>query len=149
MKKSYRILDVVPHQTPMSLLDKVESYSDKTLVSSVTIKEDSLFYEELGVPTWVGLEYMGQSIAAFGGVEARNKGRPVKIGFLVSSRRYESPQSHFKLGSKLIVFVEKVINNPYGLSVFNCSITWSDFVIQASLNVFLPDKVEEFLEGTV
>ena len=149
MKKNFRILDVVPHQTPMSLLDTVESYSDKSLVSSVTIKEDSLFYEELGVPTWVGLEYMGQSIAAFGGVEARNEGRPVKIGFLVSSRRYESPQSHFKLGSKLIVFVEKVINNPYGLSVFNCSITWSDFVIQANLNVFLPDKVEEFLEGAV
>ena len=149
MKKNFRILDVVPHQSPMSLLDTVESYSDKTLVSSVTIKEDSLFYEELGVPTWVGLEYMGQSIAAFGGVEARNEGRPVKIGFLVSSRRYESPQSHFKLGSKLIVFVEKVINNPYGLSVFNCSITWSDFVIQANLNVFLPDKVEEFLEGAV
>ena len=149
MKKNFKILDVVPHQTPMSLLDTVESYSDKTLVSSVTIKEDSLFYEELGVPTWVGLEYMGQSIAAFGGVEARNEGRPVKIGFLVSSRRYESPQSHFKLGSKLIVFVEKVINNPYGLSVFNCSITWSDFVIQANLNVFLPDKVEEFLEGAV
>ena len=149
MKKNFRILDVVPHQTPMSLLDTLESYSDNTLVSSVTIKEDSLFYEELGVPTWVGLEYMGQSIAAFGGVEARNEGRPVKIGFLVSSRRYESPQSHFKLGSKLIVFVEKVINNPYGLSVFNCSITWSDFVIQANLNVFLPDKVEEFLEGAV
>jgi len=149
MKKNFRILDVVPHQIPMSLLDTVESYSDKTLVSSVTIKEDSLFYEELGVPTWVGLEYMGQSIAAFGGVEARNEGRPVKIGFLVSSRRYESPQSHFKLGSKLIIFVEKVINNPYGLSVFNCSITWSDFVIRANLNVFLPDKVEEFLEGTV
>ena len=149
MKKNFRILDVVPHQTPMSLLDTVESYSDKTLVSSVTIKEDSLFYEELGVPAWVGLEYMGQSIAAFGGVEARNEGRPVKIGFLVSSRRYESPQSHFKLGSKLIVFVEKVINNPYGLSVFNCSITWSDFIIQANLNVFLPDKVEEFLEGAV
>ena len=149
MKKNFKILDVVPHQTPMLLLDTLESYSDNTLVSRLTIKEDSLFYEELGVPTWVGLEYMGQSIAAFGGVEARNEGRPVKIGFLVSSRRYESPQSHFKLGSKLIVFVEKVINNPSGLSVFNCSITWSDFIIQANLNVFLPDKVEEFLEGAV
>ena len=149
MKKNFRILDVVPHQSPMSLLDTLESYSDNTLVSSLTIKEDSLFYEELGVPAWVGLEYMGQTIAAYGGVKARNEGRPVKIGFLVSSRRYESPQSHFKLGSKLIVFVEKVINNPYGLSVFNCSITWSDFIIQANLNVFLPDKVEEFLEGAV
>ena len=149
MKKNFRILDVVPHQSPMSLLDTLESYSDNTLVSSLTIKEDSLFYEELGVPAWVGLEYMGQTIAAYGGVKARNEGRPVKIGFLVSSRRYESPQSHFKLGSKLKVFVEKVINNPSGLSVFSCSITWSDFVIQANLNVFLPNNVEEFLEGGV
>ena len=149
MKKNFRILDVVPHQSPMSLLDTLESYSDNTLVSSLTIKEDSLFYEELGVPAWVGLEYMGQTIAAYGGVKARNEGRPVKIGFLVSNRRYESPQSHFKLGSKLKVFVEKVINNPSGLSVFNCSITWSDFIIQANLNVFLPNKVEEFLEGGV
>ena len=149
MKKNFKILDVVPHQTPMSLLDKLESYSDNTLVSSLTIKEDSLFYEELGVPTWIGLEYMGQTIAAYGGVKARKEGRPVKIGFLVSSRRYESPQSHFKLGSKLTVFVEKVIDNPSGLSVFNCSITWSDFIIQANLNVFLPKKVEEFLEGGV
>ncbi len=149
MKKNFRILDVVPHQSPMSLLDTLESYSDNTLVSSLTIKEDSLFYEELGVPAWVGLEYMGQTIAAYGGVKARNEGRPVKIGFLVSNRRYESPQSHFKLGSKLKVFVEEVINNPSGLSVFNCSITWSDFIIQANLNVFLPNKVEEFLEGGV
>lgn len=149
MKKNFRILDVVPHQSPMSLLDTLESYSDNTLVSSLTIKEDSLFYEELGVPTWVGLEYMGQTIAAYGGVKARNEGRPVKIGFLVSNRRYESPQTHFKLGSKLTVFVEKVINNSSGLSVFNCSITWSDFVIQANLNVFLPNNVEEFLEGGV
>ena len=149
MKKNFRILDVVPHQSPMSLLDTLESYSDNTLVSSLTIKEDSLFYEERGVPAWVGLEYMGQTIAAYGGVKARNEGRPVKIGFLVSSRRYESPQSHFKLGSKLKVFVEKVINNPSGLSVFSCSITWSDFIIQANLNVFLPNNVEEFLEGGV
>ena len=149
MSEIFRILDVVPHQSPMSLLDSIESYTDNTLVSSLTITEDNLFYEELGVPTWVGLEYMGQAIAAFGGVKARNEGKPVKIGFLVSSRRYESPQSHFKLGDKLIVAVEKVINNPSGLNVFNCSITWSDFIIQANLNVFVPDKVEEFLKGGV
>ena len=149
MKNNHRILDFVPHQSPMSLLDTLEDYSDNTLVSSITIKEDSLFYEELGVPTWVGLEYMGQSIAAYGGVKARNEDKHVKIGFLVSCRHYESPQSHFKLGSKLIVLVEEVITNPSGLSVFNCSITWSDFLIRANINVFLPEKVEEFLEGGV
>ena len=145
----YNVLDLVPHGSPIVALDTIESYSKQTLVASLTINEESFLYGEFGVPTWVGIEYMGQTIAAYGGVKARNEGRPVKIGFLVSNRRYESPQSHFKLGSKLTVFVEKVINNPSGLSVFNCSITWSDFIIQANLNVFLPNKVEEFLEGGV
>ena len=149
MKEDFRILDVVPHQPPMSLLDAVESYSDNTLVSSLTIKEDSLFYEELGVPAWVGLEYMGQTIAAYAGVKARKEGKPVKIGFLVSCRRYESPESHFKLGTKLTISVEKVIDNPSGLNVFNCSVAWGDFIIRANLSVYLPDNVEEFLEGEV
>ncbi len=149
MKENYKINNLVPHQSPMSLLDTLESYSENTLVSSLTVKEDSLFYEELGIPSWVGLEYMGQTIAAYGGVKARNEGKPVKIGFLVSCRRYESPLSHFKLGSKLIVSVKEVLTNPSGLSVFDCSITWSEYLIRANINVFLPEKVEEFLEGGV
>jgi len=149
MKENYKIHNLVPHQSPMSLLDTLESYSENTLVSSLTVKEDSLFYEELGIPSWVGLEYMGQTIAAYGGVKARNEGKPVKIGFLVSCRRYESPLSHFKLGSKLTVSVKEVLTNPSGLSVFDCSITWSEYLIRANINVFLPEKVEEFLEGGV
>ena len=149
MKENYKIHNLVPHQSPMSLLDTLESYSENTLVSSLTVKEDSLFYEELGIPSWVGLEYMGQTIAAYGGVKARNEGKPVKIGFLVSCRRYESPLSHFKLGSKLTVSVKEVLTNPSGLSVFDCSITWREYLIRANINVFLPEKVEEFLEGGV
>ena len=149
MKKNFKILDVVPHQTPMLLLDTLESYSDNTLVSSLTIKEDSLFYEERGVPAWVGLEYMGQTIAAYAGAKARKENKPVKIGFLVGSRRYESPISHFELGSKLLISVEEITNNTHGLHVFSCKITWKDFVIQANLNVYMPENIEEFLEREI
>ncbi|MDA9090582.1 hotdog family protein [Porticoccaceae bacterium] len=145
MTTDYSVIDVIPHGAPMSLLDDITSYTDTGLEAEVTIKESSLFCEEYGVPAWIGVEYMGQAVAAWAGVQARSDGRPVKIGFLVSTRRYESPVSHFPLGSQLKINVEQLTDNITGLRVFTCTINLKDIEIQANLNVFMPDNLEEFL----
>ena len=145
----HNILDLVPQGSSIVALDAIESHSDKTLVASLTINEESFFYEELGVPTWVGIEYMSQAIAAYAGIIARKNSTPVRIGFLVGSRRYESPCSHFELGAKLLVSVEEVTKNTFGIHVFSCKITWKNLVIQTNLSVFLPEDVDRFLEGEV
>ena len=143
MKTDYNILDVVPHGVPMSLLDNIESYSDKKLVANVTIREDSMFCEPDGVPAWVGVEYMGQAVAAYAGVRARIANQPVKIGFLVSTRRYESLCSHFPIGTSLSVSVNQIADSTIGLQVFICRITGNNIKIQANLNVFLPENLED------
>lgn len=145
MKPGYRVIDLIPHGAEMSLLDSVESHSTTSLVASVTIDESSFFCEEKGVPAWIGIEYMGQAIAAWAGIEARQNNRPVKIGFLVSTRRYESPLCYFPIGEKLLISVEQITDNITGLRVFDCKIAFGDMEIQANLNVFMPDNVEEFL----
>ena len=142
----YPVLDLVPHGSSVVALDTIESYSDHTMVASLTINEKSFLYEEFGVPTWMGVEYMGQTIAAYAGAKARTENKPVKIGFLVGTRRFESPVSHFELGSKLLISVEEIINNAQGLHVFSCKIEWNDFFIQSNLNVYMPENIEEFLE---
>ncbi|MBQ0712024.1 MAG: hypothetical protein KBT53_03595 [Porticoccus sp.] len=147
MNPDYRIIDVVPHGAPMSLLDKIESHSAVGLVASVTITSESMFCEEDGVPAWVGIEYMGQAVAAWAGVEARLKGKPVKIGFLVSARRYISPVSHFCIGETLQIAVEQITDITTGLGVFDCRISIGHKEIQANLNVFMPENIAEFLEG--
>lgn len=144
MKTDYNILDVVPHGAPMSLLDSIEKYSDKGLVANVTIREDSMFCESDGVPAWVGVEFMGQAVAAYAGVGARIADQPVKIGFLVSTRRYESACSHFPVGTSLTVSVHQITDSTIGLQVFTCRITGDNIEIQANLNVFLPENVEDF-----
>jgi len=144
MKPAYRIIDLVPHGDAMSLLDSVESHSSSGLVAAVTITKDSLFCEATGVPAWIGVEYMGQAIAAWAGIEARSEKRPVKIGFLVSTRRYESPISYFPIGDKLLVSVEQITENITGLRVFACKINLRDMEIAANLNVYMPDNVEDF-----
>ena len=147
MSAEYQILDVIPHGQPMSLLDHILRFDEQSLVAGVTIRPDSLFCESDGVPSWVGIEYMGQAIAAWAGVMAREQGDPVKIGFLVSCRRYTSPVSHFPIGSELRVSVRQITENTTGLQVFACKITGEQLEISANLNVFMPEDATAFLEG--
>jgi len=140
---------VVPHSDTMALLDTVANWSDDSLEAHVTLHDHSPFAEEKGVPAWVGIEYMAQAVGAFAGCHARKSQRPVQIGFLVGSRRYQTNQPYFPLGTPLSVQVTEVLQASNGLSVFECSISSPDCDIKASanLNVFQPDDPEDFLQG--
>jgi predicted hotdog family 3-hydroxylacyl-ACP dehydratase len=141
------VRDLIPHADPMVLLDRIESWHKHGLVASLTIREDSLFAEAQGVPAWIGLEYMGQAIAAFGGLGARQHNLPVRIGFLVSTRRYQPQVSHFPPGALLTVAVNAVTFNTTGLRVFECAIHCQDeVVVTANLNVYMPEDVTAFME---
>lgn len=139
------IRDLLPHDAPMILLDEVVEVRDTGLTARVTITPQSLFADEQGVPAWVGLEYMGQAIAAYAGAQARRKGEPVRIGFLVSTRRYESGCAHFPLGAELTVAAEAVAESSQGLSVFECTLRGPGLDASANLNVYQPPNIEAFM----
>lgn len=145
MNSAFDIREVVPHSGIMSLLDEVVGYDDQSLCAQVTINEDSLFVEAQGVPAWVGIEYMAQTIAAYSGVIARNAGQPVSVGFLVGTRKYTSNQAFFPLGQTLKVLVHEELRGDNGLGVFRCKITSEDLEAVASLSVFQPNNLDEFL----
>ena len=145
--KPLSVSDLVPHSQPMILIDTVDSYRSDGLTATVIINEQSQFLEERGVPTWVGLEYMGQTIAAFAGASAREQGLPVKIGFLVSARRYHPSISYFPKGSRLQIQVDAVTTNTTGLRVFECKIACDgEEVVAANLNVYMPENISDFME---
>ena len=147
MDSTFNILDVIPHDQPMSLLDNILEHNEAGLTAGVTITNQSLFAEDQGVPSWVGVEYMGQAIAAYAGVCARKQNQPVKIGFLVSVRRYEPGCAFFPIFSHLEIHAEPITDSDTGLQVFNCRIKGTNIDIRANLNVFMPDDLEAFLEG--
>ena len=141
------VKDLVPHSDDMVLLDSADLWHEQGLTASLEIRKDSLFYEPQGVPTWVGLEYMGQAIAAYAGFAARQDNAPVRIGFLVSCRRYEPTIDFFTLGTKLSIEVEAITFSDTGLQVFECVIMAAgDTVVKANLNVYMPDDVAAFME---
>lgn len=140
-----RFEDVVPHAGPMALLDFVERWDDESLEASIVIQPDMPFVEKRGVPAWVGIEYMAQSIGAFAGIHARRKLEPIKIGFLVGCRHYVCNRDYFPLGAALTVTVKQEIEGNNGLSVFECRIVGDDLEARGGLSVFQPDDPEDFL----
>ena len=145
------IRTLVPHSGTMVLLDRVIAVGDEGLCAEVVIGLDTLFSDERGVAAWIGVEYMAQTVAAFAGYEALSLGKSVKVGFLLGSRRYECSRPHFALGSTLYIHVQRDLQGENGLSAFSCHIddandTSAAPLATATITVFQPDNVDEFLQ---
>jgi predicted hotdog family 3-hydroxylacyl-ACP dehydratase len=144
------IRSLVPHAGPMVLLDRVLSVDADSLCAEVTIRRDSLFCGVDGVGAWVGIEYMAQAIAAHSGHAALMRGELVKVGFLLGSRRYECTRPIFPIGSVLRVEIRCQLFADNGLASFECRVDdESGMVATATVSVFLPANVDNFLNGGV
>ena len=142
------IRTLVPHADPMVLLDRVISADEESLCAEVGIRSDTLFCGSDGVGAWVGIEYMAQAIGAWAGYTAHLRGEPVKLGFLLGTRRYECRRAIFLLGSVLRVHVQRLFQNENGLGSFECSIdNEAGRVATATVTVFQPTNVDDFLQG--
>jgi predicted hotdog family 3-hydroxylacyl-ACP dehydratase len=143
------IHDLLPHAGAMVLLDRVVSADAESICAEVCIRRDSLFYADGGVAGWVGLEYMAQAIGAYAGYNARLRGEPVKIGFLLGTRRYDCARPLFLPGSLIKVCAKRVLQDDHGLASFDCHIDdESGRIASASVTVFQPADAEEFLKGS-
>ena len=143
------IRSLVPHAGPMVMLDRVISVDEDSLLAEVRIRSDSLFCDADGVGAWVGIEYMAQAIGAWAGYNARLRGEPIKLGFLLGTRRYECRRPIFVLGSVLRVHARRVFQDENGLGSFECSIDSAEGrVATAIVTVFQPPNISDFLQGS-
>jgi predicted hotdog family 3-hydroxylacyl-ACP dehydratase len=141
------IRSLVPHAGPMVLLDRVISVGEDSLLAEVRIRSDSLFCNADGVGAWVGIEYMAQAIGAWAGYNAQLRGEPVKLGFLLGTRRYECIRPIFVSGSVLRVHIQRVFQDENGLGSFECYIEDEQGrIATAAVSVFQPPNVNDFLQ---
>jgi len=118
----------------MILLDRLVAADDESLCAEVRVRANSLFFVDGAIGGWVGLEYMAQAIGAFAGYRSRLRGEPVRIGYLLGTRHYECTQPSFALGSRLRIYVKRVLQSQDGLAAFDCRID-DDTGMVASANV--------------
>lgn len=131
------VRELLPHEPPMVLLDRIVSFGAATLVAEVDIREDSQFCAAGGVPGWVGIEYMAQAVAAHAGCEARERGDPPSIGYLLGTRAYRCNIPTFPVGATLRITVESLFVEMQ-LGAYACNIETHVPVASATINVFRP-----------
>lgn len=144
----YAIEDILPHDHPMILIDKLVSYTQTQAHCQVTITERSNFYRQdsKSVPNYIVIEYMAQAIAALSNAKEKDLGCGVDIGFLVSSRKLKLFTGEFKLGVTLDIHIDQIYHESQGLATFDCSAYNGDeLVASGKINIYLPENPEEFL----
>lgn len=136
----HSIPNLIPHRPPMLLINTLASVAIDEATTYVTIDEQASFFEKNnGVPSWIGLEYMGQTAALIGGHQVATGESEPQLGFLMGTRRYTTQVAYFNEGLTLRVHCQQHAIVGESLAMFNCQITdhEQDIVLAiAKLSVF-------------
>ncbi|MGH8109941.1 MAG: hypothetical protein ACREO1_14630 [Arenimonas sp.] len=147
MQKEIITLDqVLPHRDTMRWLDRLLSHDEHLVVVEAFVRESHVLSVDEGVPAWAGIEYMAQAIATWAGCNAMTKNEPIKIGFLLGTRKYECEQEYFYIGQRLVIHAYCELFGDNGLGMFSCKILDGEKEIAtASLSVYEPPNGSDFL----
>ena len=144
------VRELLPHDPPMVLLDRIVNYGESTLTAEVDVGQDSMLCGDDGVPGWVGIEYMAQAVAAHAGFQARLEDKEPTIGYLLGTRAYKITVPVFPIGATLSIHIESLFVE-MGLGAFACRIDMDGPVASATINVYQPngDVVAGFDAGRI
>ena len=141
-------IDYIPHSGSMALIHEIIDAGDDYIECSVNVEDSSHFKDSDGrTPAWISIEYMAQTIGAYAGWNDSKKGLPVKVGFLLGSRKLTLHQHYFDEAT-LLVRAELVFRDQE-LGSFKCSIMSPDrdrILAEATVNVYQPHNIFEFVE---
>ncbi len=147
--KHTAVEELIPHSPPMVLIDKILYFDQTNLEAEISIDQKCKFFDDTiqGVPTWVGMEYMAQAIAAIAGINAKKKNEPVKLGFLLGTRRYVMFHQAFDVGKTYKIQVKQLYMDDSGLASFDCEISENlELLVKARLNVFETDDAQQLID---
>jgi predicted hotdog family 3-hydroxylacyl-ACP dehydratase len=129
----------------MLLLDHVVGWNEERIVTAVTVRADSLFLDDKGMPAHIAIEWMAQTCGALVGVKAIETGQPVRIGFLLGTRDFKSRISRFQVGDRVSISASSIFNDGQ-MAVFDCAVERdAEVCVTARLNVFQPGDLEAML----
>ena len=143
---SYRVEQLVPHRGAMCLLDEIVAYDAERLHARVTPRPGATFSTAQGVPGWVGIEYLAQAAAAFGGIEQVQRGAAPSIGLLIGARYYRCMQNHFEFGQALDVRVQIALRDSEDFAAYDCRLELAGRAIAGcTLKAYRPRDISAVL----
>lgn len=119
---------ILPHAGAAIMLDSLlEEVADGVAARAIVSETHPFWDPELrGVPVWVGLEMMAQSVAAHAGLEGYRSGRKPRVGYLLGTRRFSSTVDVLTAGDVLRIEARRLYLEPSGLAAYDCTICMGD-----------------------
>ena len=147
MNKTLDLETLLPHRAPMLLLSEVVDYDENFASALVHITTASPFFDvELdGVPSWVGMEYMAQTIGIWAGHQKLINNKPVQAGFLLGCRSYDCNSGVFPAGCMLQLSAKPVYLDDSGIGAFDCVINSKTIRATAQIKAFRPQDPKDFV----
>ncbi|PHN17888.1 hotdog family protein [Pseudomonas sp. ICMP 460] len=143
---TWPLAELLPHAGDMILIDQVLSFDEEQVHTRATVTPGGLFNRPDGsLPAWVGIELMAQSVAAYAGCHARQKGQAAELGFLLGTRKFVCNVEHFPAGAELHIHGLRSLEDDNGMGVFECHLTGVGIQASARLNVFRPPQATHYL----
>lgn len=134
------LYDLIPHREPMLLLNSVVELRHNFSHAEIIISDRSSFYiKGKGVPSWIGIEYMGQTAALIAGHQLREGRVTPHVGLLLGSRHYQAFTPWFCSGAVLRVTCTEIAVVGTQLATFQCEIRKQNdhcLVAAAKLSVY-------------
>jgi predicted hotdog family 3-hydroxylacyl-ACP dehydratase len=144
------IIDLLPHQGVMVLLDRLVAVEEDFCACETVVRASGMFHAKSGgLPAYMGVELMAQTIAALSGYQLWRAGRPIEPGFLIGAPQWVSRTGAFAPGSRLRIEARCVWGDTE-LMRFSCRIlAWpeGESLQEGEINVFKPKNVGEFLKA--
>ncbi|EKT4521576.1 hotdog family protein [Pseudomonas putida] len=143
---TWPLAELLPHAGDMILIERIDSCDDEQIHTCTTVRPDGQFNRADGsLPAWLGLELMAQSVAAYAGCQARRQGRPVEMGFLLGTRKFECNVEAFPAGALLHIHALRSLEDENGMGVFECHLRGDGISASARLNVYRPPQAASYL----
>ena len=133
----------VLHREPMLFLDRLTDIGPAHARCEWRMREDFEFgIQGLGVPSYMGIEFMAQCIAVHAGARARVRGFVPPVGFLLGTRHYSCSVPYFETGTTFEAACEELVRDSQGMGSFSCSISVGGEVL-AQANLAVLEKLQE------
>jgi len=145
--------ELIQQRGEMLLLDRLLERGPEHVVVAARVlpREHPLMDPEQGMPTWVGIELMAQTVAVFAGLDHLDRGLPPRIGLLLGTRAFVAEMPFVPQGTALFVRADLSWRDEGGLGVFACELKDSEdrVVAQSLVKGYVPENIQDHLGETL
>ena len=115
--------ELLYHEAPMVLLDKVISATPDSACCQCHCGEDNPFFlPGVGIPPWVAIEFMAQCVAVSAGARAVIAGKRLPLGLLLGTRSLTLDVGCFQPGQDCRVESFTILSDDLGMGAHQCRV---------------------------